>query len=319
MTDSFRSVYSINAHIPRGAAVAVGRYPEDVYFEGNPWYLTTLAAAEQLFDSLYVWEQQGLLVVTATSLSFFRDFEHSVNPGEYNAGSPTYEALVQAIRDYADGYVAIVQTYAQNNGSLSEQFSKTDGEPLSAYDLTWSYASFLTAAARRAGIVPRPWIPRPVASATATCSAISVVGSYSSVTEVKFPPSLTPTATSATRTVPTTTPPAATTCITAITVIVTFAALAKTEWGQTIKIVGDVESLGSWDPSRGLALDPSQYTADRPLWSIAIELPAGESIQYKYVNIGSDGSVVWEGDPNRAYAVPLSCETAITRHDIWQG
>ena len=33
--DSFRSVYSLNNGIASNAAVAVGRYPEDVYFNGN--------------------------------------------------------------------------------------------------------------------------------------------------------------------------------------------------------------------------------------------------------------------------------------------
>ncbi len=36
-TDSFRTVYAINSGIPEGTAVAVGRYPEDVYQGGNPW------------------------------------------------------------------------------------------------------------------------------------------------------------------------------------------------------------------------------------------------------------------------------------------
>ncbi len=36
-TDSFRSVYAINAGIPQGQGVGVGRYPEDFYQGGNPW------------------------------------------------------------------------------------------------------------------------------------------------------------------------------------------------------------------------------------------------------------------------------------------
>jgi glucoamylase len=33
--DSFRSIYGINSGIASNAAVATGRYPEDVYFNGN--------------------------------------------------------------------------------------------------------------------------------------------------------------------------------------------------------------------------------------------------------------------------------------------
>lgn len=36
IVDSFRSIYNINSAIPSGSAVAVGRYAEDVYYNGNP-------------------------------------------------------------------------------------------------------------------------------------------------------------------------------------------------------------------------------------------------------------------------------------------
>ena len=39
-TDSFRNVYGINSGIAEGSAVAIGRYPEDVYQGGNPWYVS---------------------------------------------------------------------------------------------------------------------------------------------------------------------------------------------------------------------------------------------------------------------------------------
>ena len=35
--------------------------------------------------------------------------------------------------------------YTPRDGSLAEQFSKGDGSPVSAVDLTWSYASAITA------------------------------------------------------------------------------------------------------------------------------------------------------------------------------
>lgn len=36
VVDSFRDIYGLNSGIPSGSAVAVGRYPEDVYYNGNP-------------------------------------------------------------------------------------------------------------------------------------------------------------------------------------------------------------------------------------------------------------------------------------------
>lgn len=37
LVDSFRELYPLNAGLGPGRAAAVGRYPEDVYYGGNPW------------------------------------------------------------------------------------------------------------------------------------------------------------------------------------------------------------------------------------------------------------------------------------------
>jgi glucoamylase len=39
VVDSFRTIYAINAGIPKNEGVAIGRYAEDVYFGGNPWFV----------------------------------------------------------------------------------------------------------------------------------------------------------------------------------------------------------------------------------------------------------------------------------------
>lgn len=170
MTDSFRSVYAINKGIAAGKAVAVGRYAEDVYYNGNPWYLATLAAAEQLYDALYQWDQQASITVNSVSLAFFKDLVPSIATGTFAKGSATYTSITSAVKTYADGYVAIVQKYTPSNGGLSEQFDKNSGTPLSAVDLTWSYAAFLTAVERRASIVPPTWGEPANNVAPATCT-----------------------------------------------------------------------------------------------------------------------------------------------------
>jgi glucoamylase len=77
-----------------------------------------------------------------------------VTAGTYASSSSTYTTLTSAIKTYADGFVEVVQSYTPSNGGLSEQFDKASGVPLSAADLTWSYASALTAFDARAGHVP---------------------------------------------------------------------------------------------------------------------------------------------------------------------
>ncbi|PPQ97586.1 hypothetical protein CVT26_002314 [Gymnopilus dilepis] len=155
--DSFRTIYGINSGLPPNAAVATGRYPEDVYFNGNPWFITTAAVAEQLYDALIVWKQQKSLTVTSTSLAFFQQFSPPITPGTYASSSTQFTTIITSVQTFADGFLAINAKHTAADGSLSEQFDKNTGFELSANDLTWSYASALTAFAARNGTVLASW------------------------------------------------------------------------------------------------------------------------------------------------------------------
>jgi len=155
--DSFRSIYAINSGIAPNAAVATGRYPEDVYYGGNPWYLSTFAVAEQLYDALIVWGQQQKVDVTTTSLAFFRQFIPDLSTGSYAASTSTYSTLTTSIKSFADDFVLINAKYTPSDGGLAEQYTRAGGSPLSARDLTWSYASALSVFAARGGYAPSSW------------------------------------------------------------------------------------------------------------------------------------------------------------------
>ncbi|EKM51697.1 glycoside hydrolase family 15 protein [Phanerochaete carnosa HHB-10118-sp] len=170
--DSFRSIYGVNSDIASNAAVATGRYPEDVYYNGNPWYLATFAVAEQLYDSLIVWNAQGSLTVTSTSLPFFQQFLSSVTAGTYASSTSTFQTLITDIKTFADGFVAMNDKCTPSGGGLSEQYDKNTGSPISAADLTWSYASALTAFAARSGFASPGWGAQGL-SVPATCSGSS--------------------------------------------------------------------------------------------------------------------------------------------------
>jgi glucoamylase len=124
VTDSFRSIYSVNSGIAAGKAVSVGRYPEDSYYNGNPWYLCTLAAAEQLYDAIYTWNRIGSLTITSVSLSFFKDLYSSAATGTYSSSSDTYSSIVAAVKEYADGYVSIVVgcTYSRLSSTRTNKY-----------------------------------------------------------------------------------------------------------------------------------------------------------------------------------------------------
>ncbi|KAE8323689.1 Six-hairpin glycosidase-like protein [Aspergillus sergii] len=182
VVDSFRSVYGINNGRGAGKAAAVGRYAEDTYQGGNPWYLTTLVAAELLYDALYQWDKQGQVNVTETSLPFFKDLSSNVTTGSYAKSSSAYESLTSAVKTYADGFISVIQEYTPDGGALAEQYSRDQGTPVSASDLTWSYAAFLSAVGRRNGTVPASWGSSTANAVPSQCSGGTVSGSYTTPT-----------------------------------------------------------------------------------------------------------------------------------------
>ncbi|KJA21218.1 carbohydrate-binding module family 20 protein [Hypholoma sublateritium FD-334 SS-4] len=169
--DSFRSIYGINSGISANAAVATGRYPEDVYFNGNPWYLTTAAVAEQLYDSLIVWKQQGSLTITTTSLAFFKQFMPSATTGTFASSTSAFTTLTSSVQTFADDFLSIVSKYTPSNGGFSEQFDKNAGTPLSAADLTWSYASALTVFSARQGFSSAVWGAKGLTVPSGACQS----------------------------------------------------------------------------------------------------------------------------------------------------
>ncbi|KAG9119052.1 hypothetical protein FRC07_006118 [Ceratobasidium sp. 392] len=220
VVDSFRSVYSINSGKAANAAAAVGRYKEDSYYNGNPWYLATTAAAEQLYDALYTWNKQKSITITSTSLAFFKQLYSSAAVGTYASTTTQYTAIVSAVKTYADGFIAIVQQYQGSGGALAEQFSKTNGSPLSAADLTWSYAAAITAFERRASTVPASWGASNLTVPT-TCSSGGGGGGG--------------------------------------TVPVSFTVTATTVYGENIYVTGNQGALANWDPNNALILSANTY------------------------------------------------------------
>lgn len=187
--NSFRSLYPLNSGLNASSAVAVGRYPEDVYYDGNPWFLCTSAAAEQLYSALHQWNTSGSISVDSLSSNFFTTLVPDIEIGTYASTSAEYASIASAVAIYADGFASIVQKHIMNNGSLSEQFSKYDGYSLSARDLTWSYAAFLTMANARDAVLPASWGASTVndVSQCGNTPVSSATGTYASPTATAFP------------------------------------------------------------------------------------------------------------------------------------
>jgi glycosidase len=75
-----------------------------------------------------------------------------------------------------------------------------------------------------------------------------------------------------------------------------------TFWGQEVRIAGDVAELGQWSPPAAVPAHPSAY----PTWTRVVVLPAGRTIEYKFIKRDGGGRVEWEPGANRVYTVPLS-------------
>ena len=109
LEDLFAGLYPINR---TRRPPAIGRFATDVYFDGNPWYPTTLGFAELHYR---------IAALTGETGAFAK----------------------------AEGWMALVQALTPSPGPLPEQFDRASGAPASCLNLTWSAAAFLEAAAAR--------------------------------------------------------------------------------------------------------------------------------------------------------------------------
>jgi glucoamylase len=134
LEDLFDGEYPINRQRPPDRGPAMGRYANDAYYGGNPWYLATLAAAEFYFRLAVALQSGGRLAATNENARF-----------RERLGANSAAAAVER----GDTFMRAVRAYAPASGDLSEQFDRTTGAQTSAKQLAWSYAAFLSAAASR--------------------------------------------------------------------------------------------------------------------------------------------------------------------------
>lgn len=140
--------------------IPVGRYPEDVYNGtgtqtngGNPWYLCTAAFAQYMYASSFEYATAGKIQVTTTSKPFWNYFapQAKLQAGHtYSSTTSQYQNAIDALNGWGDAFMRTVKYYTPDDRHLAEEFNRNTGVPQGAADLTWSYASVLTAAFQRA-------------------------------------------------------------------------------------------------------------------------------------------------------------------------
>ena len=67
----------------------------------------------------------------------------------YKKDSSEYLQLIQALRSKGDTFLSRVKFHVDGTGSMSEQINRDSGYMQGARDLTWSYASLLSAIRQR--------------------------------------------------------------------------------------------------------------------------------------------------------------------------
>lgn len=97
------------------------------------------------------------------------------------------------------------------------------------------------------------------------------------------------------------------TVLTAKQVPVTFTAYnAPTSFGENVFVTGSTVELSNWSTSWDNALGP-MLTPGYPDWFLNTSLPAGATIQFKFIKINGYGpGAVWECGSNHSYTVPTS-------------
>jgi glucoamylase len=142
LEDLFDAEYAINRQRPPDRGPAMGRYANDLYYGGNPWYVATLAAAEFHFKLANALLSGAALAATKENARF-RERLGATD------GAPGSVAFASAAIERGDSFMRTVQAFTPASGDLSEQFDRATGAQTSAKHLAWSYAAFLTAAASR--------------------------------------------------------------------------------------------------------------------------------------------------------------------------
>ncbi|KAG9239871.1 Six-hairpin glycosidase-like protein [Calycina marina] len=139
-----------------------------------------------------------------------------------------------------------------------------------AYKPTWSYAASLTAAARRAFVVPYSRGELTASSVPSFCTPTFVIGAYSTVPNGASPASqnpvtgdISPTTTGKPTSIIKILISASTGCTLPTSVAVTFNELNTTT-------TGDVSALGALNTANAIALSANGYTSANPLWAVTI-------------------------------------------------
>jgi glucoamylase len=120
----------------------------------NPWYLTTATMAQYLYSVASEYQNAGSLTVNNVTAPFFAYYapQAGLKSKTYKSNTKEFASVIASLKGWGDAYIRRIKYHTPAGGNLAEEFNRNDGHAQGAYDLTWSYASLLTAAFARAAL-----------------------------------------------------------------------------------------------------------------------------------------------------------------------
>ena len=88
-----------------------------------------------------------------------------------------------------------------------------------------------------------------------------------------------------------------------------------TNVGDYIFVTGNTVELGNWGTTFQTAIGP-MLDPNYPNWFLNVSLPAGQTVQFKFIDVQANGNVVWENGSNHSFTVPTSGVAAVNVN--WQ-
>ena len=91
---------------------------------------------------------------------------------------------------------------------------------------------------------------------------------------------------------------------------------ADTVMGENIYIVGNIPELGNWDPDK---CTEAMLNPNYPEWFLPVSVPAGTTIEFKFIKKDANGTVTWESGENRVItSSPESAGSIDTEVYTWR-
>ncbi|MFA5162035.1 MAG: glycoside hydrolase family 15 protein [Elusimicrobiales bacterium] len=151
LEDLFAKTYPLNRARAQDEGAAMGRYDGDDYYGGNPWAFATFAWAQAHYRAASLAAKKSELSATPLNLEFFsralrRAGRTAMPAAGDNLLAPGLRAdLLRGLVLRGDDVMRTARRCIPPSGDIAEQFDKTTGAPVSARNLSWSFASFLAA------------------------------------------------------------------------------------------------------------------------------------------------------------------------------